>query len=67
LSDKSGSTTGQISIPPFNSLGYITGSLLAPALRTAPRQRRAVALVWMAVLTATIPLRGHGLMIVVFT
>jgi MFS transporter, FHS family, Na+ dependent glucose transporter 1 len=71
LSDKSGSTTGQISILfTFNSLGYITGSLLAGRLYARLRGNGvlAVALVWMAVLTATIPLLASlWLMIVVFT
>jgi len=71
LGDKSGSTTGQISILfTFNSLGYITGSLLAARLYARLRGNSvlAVALVWMAGLTATIPLLDSlWLMIVVFT
>ena len=71
LSDKSGSTTGQISILfTVNSLGYITGSLLAGRLYARLRGNAvlAVALVWMAVLTATIPLLDSlWLMVGVFT
>ena len=71
LSDKSGSTTGQISILfTVNSLGYITGSLLAGRLYARLRGNAvlAVALVWMAVLTATIPLLDSlWLMVAVFT
>lgn len=71
LSDKSGSTTGQISILfTVNSIGYITGSLLAGRLYARLRGNAvlAVALVWMAVLTATIPFLGSlGLMIGAFT
>ncbi|MBI5157950.1 MAG: MFS transporter [Acidimicrobiia bacterium] len=71
LSDKSGSTTGQISIlVTVNSIGYITGSLLAGRLYARLRGNAvlAVALVWMAVLTATIPALGSlGLMIGAFT
>lgn len=70
LSDKSGSTTGQISILfTVNSLGYIIGSLLAGRLYARVRGNTvlAIALVWMAALTATIPLLGSlGMMIVVF-
>src|SRR3990172_1294652 len=71
LADNSSSTTGQISILfTVNSLGYITGSLLAGRLYARLRGNAvlAVALVWMAVLTATIPLLDSlWLMVGVFT
>src|SRR3990172_1400145 len=71
LADNSSSTTGQISILfTVNSLGYITGSLLAGRLYARLRGNAvlAAALVWMALLTATIPLLSSlWLLILVFT
>lgn len=70
LAFNSGSTTEQIAILfTVNSLGYISGSLLAARLyaRLPGTRVLAGALVWMALLTATIPWLGSlWLMIAVF-
>ncbi|OFW67491.1 MAG: hypothetical protein A2Z12_00240 [Actinobacteria bacterium RBG_16_68_21] len=70
LADNSASTTEQIAILfTANSLGYIVGSLLAARLyaRLPGNRVLAGALVWMALLTATIPWLGSlWLMIGVF-
>jgi FHS family Na+ dependent glucose MFS transporter 1 len=61
LADNTGSTTEQIAILfTANSLGYIVGSLVAARLysRLPGNGVLAVALVWMAILTATIPWLG---------
>ncbi|MFH1103484.1 MAG: MFS transporter, partial [Actinomycetota bacterium] len=70
LAENSASTTEQIAILfTANSLGYIIGSLVAARLYARLRGNRvlAVALVWMAALTATIPFLGNlWLMFLVF-
>ena len=70
LALNSASTTEQIAILfTANSLGYIIGSLIAARLysRLPGNTVLAVALVWMSLLTATIPLMGSvWTMVVVF-
>ena len=70
LAENSASTTEQIAILfTANSLGYIIGSLLAARLyaRLPGNRVLAAGLVWMAALTATIPLlRNVWLMMLVF-
>lgn len=70
LADQSGSTTGQISILfTANSLGFVSGSLLAGRLYAGMSGTSvlAVALAGMSALTVTIPFLGSiWLMILVF-